>query len=89
MNLIYCGSEAGEKQVVILKEGKSQNRGRQAQSKNIMTANLISEVVNPCLGPKGMDKMRLDCIGDDTITTDANRWRMYWRNGRNGLKCRY
>jgi chaperonin GroEL (HSP60 family) len=58
-------------QVLILKEGSSQTRGRDAQKNNIMAAKLIAEVVKSSLGPRGMDKMLVDTIGDVTITNDG------------------
>jgi len=46
--------------VLILKEGSSQNRGREAQHNNIAAAKLIAEVVRSSIGPRGMDKMLVD-----------------------------
>ena len=57
--------------VLILKEGSSQNRGKEAQRNNIAAAKLISEVVRTSLGPRGMDKMLVDSLGDVTITNDG------------------
>ncbi len=65
------GRTASGQQILILKEGTSQSRGRQAQSNNIMAAKLIAEVVRSTLGPRGMDKMLLDSMGDVTITNDG------------------
>jgi thermosome len=61
----------GGQQVLILKEGTSQSRGREAQSNNIWAAKLIAEVVKSSLGPRGMDKMLVDSLGDVTITNDG------------------
>jgi thermosome len=58
-------------QVLILKEGTSQTRGRDAQKNNIMAAKLIAELVRSSLGPRGMDKMLVDSLGDVTITNDG------------------
>jgi thermosome len=58
-------------QVLILKEGTSQTRGRDAQKNNIMAAKLIAELVRTSLGPRGMDKMLVDGLGDVTITNDG------------------
>src|SRR5439155_19315568 len=58
-------------QVIILKEGSSESKGREAQRNNIMAAKLISEVVRSSLGPRGMDKMLVDSLGDVTITNDG------------------
>ncbi|MFL6408686.1 MAG: thermosome subunit beta, partial [Nitrososphaeraceae archaeon] len=57
--------------VLILKEGASQTKGRDAQKNNITAAKLISEVVRTSLGPRGMDKMLVDNLGDVTITNDG------------------
>jgi thermosome len=57
--------------VLILKEGSSQNRGKEAQRNNIAAAKLISEIVRTSLGPRGMDKMLVDSLGDVTITNDG------------------
>ncbi len=68
---VSYGRTAGGQQVLILKEGTSQSRGRQAQSNNIMAAKLIAELVKTSLGPRGMDKMLVDSMGDVTITNDG------------------
>ncbi|MFQ6025795.1 MAG: thermosome subunit beta, partial [Nitrosopumilaceae archaeon] len=57
--------------VVILKEGASETKGRAAQKNNIAAAKIISEIVHSSLGPKGMDKMLVDTLGDVTITNDG------------------
>jgi thermosome len=62
---------AGGMPVLILKEGASQTKGRDAQKNNIAAAKLIAEVVRSSLGPRGMDKMLVDGLGDVTITNDG------------------
>jgi thermosome len=57
--------------VVILKEGATQSRGRDARKANMMAAQIISEVLKTTLGPRGMDKMLIDSLGDITITNDG------------------
>ena len=57
--------------VIILKEGSSQTKGREAQKNNIMAAKVISEIIRSSLGPRGMDKMLVDGMGDVTITNDG------------------
>ncbi|MGQ9543722.1 MAG: thermosome subunit beta [Candidatus Bathyarchaeia archaeon] len=57
--------------VLILKEGTTRSRGREAQRSNIMAAKIIAEVVKSTLGPRGMDKMLVDSLGDVTITNDG------------------
>jgi thermosome len=62
---------AGGMPVLILKEGATQTKGRDAQKNNIAAAKLIAEVVKSSLGPRGMDKMLVDGLGDVTITNDG------------------
>jgi archaeal chaperonin len=62
---------AGGMPVLILKEGASQTKGRDAQKNNIAAAKLIAQVVKTSLGPRGMDKMLVDGLGDVTITNDG------------------
>jgi thermosome len=57
--------------IFILPEGTLRNTGRDAQSRNIMAAKAVAESVRTTLGPKGMDKMLVDSIGDVTITNDG------------------
>src|SRR5690242_4925798 len=57
--------------VVILKDGAQQTKGRDAQKNNIAAAKLIAEIVHSSLGPRGMDKMLVDSLGDVTITNDG------------------
>jgi thermosome len=57
--------------VLILKEGSTRTRGREAQHNNIMAARIIAETVRSSLGPRGMDKMLVDSFGDVTITSDG------------------
>jgi len=57
--------------VVILKDGASQSKGLEAQKNNISAAKIIAEIVRTSLGPRGMDKMLVDSLGDVTITNDG------------------
>jgi len=57
--------------VLILKEGTQRTVGRDAQRLNIMAAKVIAEAVKSTLGPKGMDKMLVDSLGDVVITNDG------------------
>ena len=61
----------GNLPVVLLKEGASETKGREAQKNNIAAAKIIAEIVHSSLGPKGMDKMLVDSLGDVTITNDG------------------
>ena len=57
--------------IFILKEGSKRTRGREAQGNNIMAAKAVAEAVRTTLGPKGMDKMLVDSMGEVTITNDG------------------
>ncbi|MCD6154987.1 MAG: TCP-1/cpn60 chaperonin family protein [Candidatus Verstraetearchaeota archaeon] len=57
--------------VLILKEGTSRTFGKEAQRVNIMAARAVAEIVRSSLGPRGMDKMLVDSLGDITITNDG------------------
>ncbi len=57
--------------VIVLKEGSKQARGKDAQKNNINAAKIIAEIIASSLGPRGMDKMLVDSIGDITITNDG------------------
>src|SRR3984893_6514893 len=57
--------------VLILKEGSNQSRGKEAQRNNIQAAKLVAEIVKSSIGPRGMDKMLVDSMGDVTITNDG------------------
>ena len=63
-------TESGQP-ILILKEGTTQTRGREAQRNNIMAAKVIAEMVRTSLGPRGMDKMLISSFGDATITNDG------------------
>jgi len=69
--MAYLTTTASGQPVLILKEGTSRSRGREAQRNNIMAARVISEVLKSTLGPRGMDKMLIDSLGDITITNDG------------------
>ncbi len=62
---------AQSQQIYILPEGYTRTLGRDAQRNNIMAAKLVAETVRTTLGPKGMDKMIVDSMGDITITNDG------------------
>jgi thermosome len=57
--------------VIILKEGTSRSRGKTAQRNNIAAAKIIADMVKTTLGPKGMDKLLVDSIGDVIVTNDG------------------
>lgn len=64
------GQLAGQP-ILILREGTQRTRGREAQSNNIMAAKAVANAVRTTLGPKGMDKMLVDSLGDIVITNDG------------------
>jgi archaeal chaperonin len=57
--------------VLVLKESALQQKGKDAQKNNIMAAKLVADLVKSSLGPRGLDKMLVDPIGDVTITNDG------------------
>ena len=61
----------GNSPVVILKEGTQRDSGKKATQNNIAAAKAIAEAVRSTLGPKGMDKMLVDSMGDVIITNDG------------------
>ncbi|MFO8050435.1 MAG: thermosome subunit beta [Thermoplasmatota archaeon] len=62
---------AGGTPILVLKEGTERESGKRAQFKNIAAAKQIAEAVRTTLGPKGMDKMLVDSMGDVVITNDG------------------
>ncbi|MFL6421669.1 MAG: thermosome subunit beta, partial [Nitrososphaeraceae archaeon] len=64
-------ANVGGMPVLILKEGTKESKGKEAQKNNITAAKLIGELVKTSLGPRGMDKMLVDSLGDVTITNDG------------------
>ena len=61
----------GQQPIFILKEGTTRTSGKGAQSNNIAAAKAVAEAVRSTLGPKGMDKMLVDSMGDVVITNDG------------------
>ena len=57
--------------VLVLKESALQQKGKDAQQNNITAAKLVAELVRSSLGPRGLDKMLVDSLGDVTITNDG------------------
>ncbi|HKZ89151.1 MAG TPA: thermosome subunit beta [Thermoplasmata archaeon] len=66
-----AGPGLGNVPVIILREGTTREKGRGAQSNNIAAARAIADAVRSALGPRGMDKMLVDSMGDVTITNDG------------------
>ena len=61
----------GQQPIFILKEGTTRTSGKGAQSNNIAAAKAVADAVRSTLGPKGMDKMLVDSMGDVVITNDG------------------
>ncbi len=61
----------GNQPILLLKEGTKRERGEDAQRRNIAAAKAIAGAVRTTLGPKGMDKMLVDSLGDVVITNDG------------------
>ena len=69
--MAYLTTTGSGQPVLILKEGTTRSKGKEAQRNNIMAARVIGEVLKTTLGPRGMDKMLIDSLGDITITNDG------------------
>ncbi|MHB8395866.1 MAG: thermosome subunit beta [Thermoplasmataceae archaeon] len=62
---------SGQMPILILREGTKREQGKDAQRGNIEAAKAIADAVRTTLGPKGMDKMMVDSIGDIVISNDG------------------
>jgi thermosome len=71
IHVAYLTTTETGQPVLILKEGTGRSRGKEAQRNNIMAARIIAEAVKTTLGPRGMDKMLIDSMGDIKITNDG------------------
>ncbi len=69
INLAQLGGQG--QQVLILPEGTNRFLGRDAQRMNILAGKVLAETVRTTLGPKGMDKMLVDSLGDIVVTNDG------------------
>ena len=63
--------QLGGQPVLILPEGTLRTKGKTAQENNIAAARAVADAVRTTLGPKGMDKMLVDSIGDIVVTNDG------------------
>jgi len=61
----------GQQPIIVLKEGTERAKNREAQYNNIAAARAVADAVRSTLGPKGMDKMLVDSLGDVVITNDG------------------
>ena len=64
-------SQLGGMPILILKEGSEETKGNDARAKNILAIQAVAEAVKSTLGPRGMDKMLVDSLGDITVTNDG------------------
>jgi len=62
----------GNQPIFILSEDSTRTHGKDAKSNNIAAAKAVADAVRSTLGPKGMDKMLVDSMGDVVITNDGN-----------------
>ena len=69
--MAYLTTTGSGQPVLILKDGTTRSKGKEAQRNNITAAKVIGEVLKTTLGPRGMDKMLIDGLGDITITNDG------------------
>jgi thermosome len=61
----------GQQPIIVLREGTERSKGKGAQFNNIAAAKAVADAVRSTLGPKGMDKMLVDSMGDVVITNDG------------------
>ena len=67
-----AGNNQGQQvPILVLKEGTTETKGKDAKRNNITAAKVVAELVRTSLGPRGMDKMLVDSVGDITITNDG------------------
>ncbi len=64
-------AQMGGQPILILSDKTQRTRGRDAQRMNILAARVIAESVKTTLGPRGMDKMLVDTLGDVVVTNDG------------------
>jgi thermosome len=63
--------QLGGQPIIILREGSTVSHGQEAQNNNFAAARAVASAVHSTLGPKGMDKMLIDGMGDITVTNDG------------------
>jgi archaeal chaperonin len=66
-----AGNNQGQVPIFVLKEGTNETKDEDAKRNNITAAKVVAELVRTSLGPRGMDKMLVNSIGDVTITNDG------------------
>ncbi|HRU11536.1 MAG TPA: thermosome subunit beta, partial [Methanomassiliicoccales archaeon] len=65
------GMGQGQQPIIVLREGTERSKDKEAQYNNIAAARAVADAVKSTLGPKGMDKMLVDSMGDVVITNDG------------------
>ncbi len=65
------GGQGGQTPILVLREGTKREKGKGALTNNIEAAKAIADAVRTTLGPRGLDKMLVDSMGDITITNDG------------------
>jgi len=70
-NVAQLGGQGQGQPILIMPEGSSRVLGRDAQRMNIMAGKVLAETVRTTLGPRGMDKMLVDSLGDIVVTNDG------------------
>jgi thermosome len=68
---LTMSQQLGGQPIIILREGSTTTHGQDAQNSNFAAARAVATAVQSTLGPRGMDKMLVDGIGDITITNDG------------------
>jgi archaeal chaperonin len=70
-NMSSLQSQQSQVPILLLKEGATETKKKDAQKNNIPAAKLIAQILKSSLGPRGLDKMLVDPLGDVTITNDG------------------
>jgi len=68
---VHCMYGSGNQPIIVLKEGTERSKDKEAQFNNIAAAKAVADAIRSTLGPKGMDKMLVDTIGDVIVTNDG------------------
>ena len=69
--MAYGMGQGNQQPIIVLREGTERSRSKEAQYNNIAAARAVADSVRSTLGPKGMDKMLVDSMGDVVITNDG------------------
>ena len=66
------GNNQGQVPILALKEGTTETKDKDAKRNNITAVKVVAELVRTSLGPRGMDKMLVNSIGDVTMRLTYN-----------------